>query len=132
MLIFVCAGLQIRRNGRIANPAQRDNLELTLAAAPKAEYGKAGLWEVGIVQSDAVEGEDGLDEVVEADALDERGAVVVNPGFSTFGNLIAERAVKIVDKQAGVSHPYRIPCKIVEKEELVLLKRPVYGHLTLT
>ena len=73
-----------------------DNLELTLAVAPEAEYDKAGLREVGIVQGDTVEGEDGLDEVVEADALDKRGTMVVNPGLATLGNLFAEGTLKRV------------------------------------
>ena len=73
-----------------------DNLELTLAVAPETEYREAGLGKIGVVQGDAVEGEDGLDEVVEADALDERSTVVVNPGLAALGYFITEGALQRV------------------------------------
>ena len=67
-----------------------DNLKLATAVSPKAEHGEARLGEVGVVQGDAVEGEDGLDEIVESDRLDERGAVIVDNSLTTFGNLLTQ------------------------------------------
>ena len=61
-----------------------------MAVASEADDGEQGFGEVSVVEGDAVEREDGLDEIVKADGLDECRAVVIDLGLTAFGNLLAE------------------------------------------
>lgn len=71
-----------------------NNLEITICRAAITNYRQGCFGKIGIVQGDTVKCEYGLNKIIKADGLDERGPMVEHHGFPTFGNLFAQQTRK--------------------------------------
>ncbi len=85
------------------------DLELTFHRTSKTENCHSCFWKICVVERDTVKCKDGLDKIVEADGFDERCTVVVDFGFTSFGNLLTKRLceglVDTIRPTAGTASP---------------------------
>ena len=67
-----------------------DDLKIAPFVTTKANHCEPCLREIGVVKRNAVEGKDGLDEIVESNGLDKRRAVVIYNGFTALSDLLTK------------------------------------------
>lgn len=70
------------------------NLEIAFFGTSEAQYRKASLWEIGIVERDAVKCQNRLNKIVKTYRFDQSCPVVVNFSLTALGNLLTERTGK--------------------------------------